>query len=453
MGFESELRTALRTAASGVTPVDDRPYDRVSAAVGRSRRRRRGGLAVAVAVAVAVGAPLALSRLADDPPDALPASRSSLPGASDAAWDDISTWPLRGGLARDAALVADVADRFRGRPILLADLDGRRVSVVVTDGEIIVATGPRGADADALERVNPEQLGMEHGGAIVVRGGTTGLIATTPDVRAVDVSRPPTVGLDGTLTRRWDRVRLADGLATTPMSEFTRVRLDSGWPVQTFTTGEGDQSAPPAEEVCAKPCSDAQLAALQTAALNARAARLLGLREEQLTTRTIHLGRVPDDLQRGVLAGGLSGSHVMLHIALTTLPQGQNLRTVWVTRVHPTRESPPLGSDPIQLLQPFPGDTASVDPVLEYERVAEGGPRSVSAWVVSPAGTAVQAVSSDPSRWPASPVVPLVGGSARVTVVASAADLAEHYQVRVVGPGGALLGTFPASEEERGLYE
>lgn len=443
MSFENELRQAMAAGAASVDPLEHHPYERVTAAVARNRRSRRitGLVALAIAAVLAISVPVALNRLGQD--STLPANRSSLPVASDPLWDQISTWPLRGSLAGDEELVAQVGERFGGRPVLLADLGQRRFAVVVTGSRLLFAVGQRGDPAQRLVDTNPDQLGSANSGAIVVVGGGQQLIATTPDVKSVEVSRNPVIGLDGKVTKQWERLPLTDGMGVGPRAELTQLRVGTydDEARQTFSTGEGD---PPADNVvCHAPCSDEELAELQVSELNKQAATIFGLSPDDVTTQTTWLGTIPMDIARQSLSPGLIGYHAMMHVAVTTLPGGQTLRSVWALPIHPTRGSTGASGGHEDLLRPIAVDQVSVMPVLHYAHHSGPGGPPVSLWVVSPGGSAVRAVSKDENRWPSSPAVPLTSGSARLDLRVSSEIFEAQYTLRVLDSRGAVLGTFP----------
>lgn len=441
MSFENELRQAMAAGAASVDPLEHHPYERVTAAVARNRRSRRitGLVALAIAAVLAISVPVALNRLGQD--STLPANRSSLPVASDPLWDQISTWPLRGSLAGDEELVAQVGERFGGRPVLLADLGQRRFAVVVTESRLVFAVGQRGDPAERLVDTNPDQLGYANSGAITVEGGRQLLVATTPDVRTAEVSGTPVIGLDGSVSKPWQTIRLTDGLGIGPSSALMNVRVGTYDVPQRFSTGEGD---PPADNVvCHAPCSDEELAELQVSELNKQAATIFGLSPDDVTTQTTWLGTIPMDIARQSLSPGLIGYHAMMHVAVTTLPGGQTLRSVWALPIHPTRGSTGASGGNEDLLRPIAVDQVSVMPVLHYAHHSGPGGPPVSLWVVNPGGSAVRAVSKDENRWPSSPAVPLTSGSARLDLRVSSEIFEAQYTLRVLDSRGAVLGTFP----------
>jgi len=443
MSFETQLRQALAAEAATVQPAEAHPYQRVSAAVTKERRRRRvtavAGLAVAAVLAISV--PLAANRLGDGKGTTLPADRSSVPVASDPLWDRISTWPLRGNLAGDEQLAADVGKRFGGRPVLLADLGQRRFALVMSEARMVFAVAQRGDPAERFVHTNGEQLGFTDSGDIVVRGASQLFIATTPDVKSAEVSRTPTIGLDGSVTRTWERLPLTDGIGTAPASPLTTLRVGTTGPPQWFSLGEDDP--PPNQLACPAPCSDEAWAGLRVKEIDASAAWHFGLTPEEVTTRTIHLGVVPTEVAKEALSPGLIGSHTVMHVVVTTLPDGQALRTVEVAHLHQSRGSVVIAGSP-ELFRPVAVDRVGLTPVLVY-RSDTGPDADLNAWIVSPGGAAVRATSDDPDRWPSSERLDLVDGGVRLRLNVTPADFEAHYSLKVLDDRGSVMGTFPTT--------
>lgn len=178
MSIENQLRDALTSHAGSIESAEVNPYERVSAAVGWNRRRRRAAAATTVAAiaAIAIGVSVVSRRLADGR-----TTPAGVPPATDGAWKSVTTWPIRGALADNSALVDSVQDKFDGRAVFVEDVDTKRVAFIVRGDQLILAAGPRGAAGQALSQ-STQMLPRTsvRTATLSVGAGSPPVIVTTP---------------------------------------------------------------------------------------------------------------------------------------------------------------------------------------------------------------------------------------------------------------------------------
>lgn len=429
MSIETQLRDALTSHAGSIESVEAHPYERVAGAVAKNRARRRtvGAAAVAVVAAIAIGVPTVSSRLADG--RTTPAGTSvKLPPATDKAWKSVTTWPTRGALAGDSALVAAIGEQFDGRPIFVEDLGPTRVAVVVSRADLVVGTGPRGAGASGMRRSSASPVSDVADGVLSMAGRGDLVVLTAPDRKSVEVSKTPDIALDGTVSRTWQPLALTKGVGHTDWTELTRLRLRGlvSWPLLGFM----DPELPPdSSEPCGDDCNLDLVKGLEKDT-NDLVANRLDLDPKTVTTTTVFNGPVSPDFV-GPELGSPAVTEQILHVMHTRLPGGQILRTAQIRSGDITfslQETNPIDArrpNDVPLIAALAGETDDV-------------PLSVNVFVAN--GTAVRAVSDSPSVWPSSNIVPLTGHVARFDLPVSYVDFGGNYRLEVLD-GDRVIST------------
>jgi hypothetical protein len=436
MSLETQLRDALTSHAGSIESVEAHPYERVAGAVAKNRTRRRtvGAAAVAVVAAIAIGVPAVSSRLGTD---ALPAS--PVPAASDKAWSSVRTWPLRGALAGNRDLVDAVQDKFDGRAVFVEDVDTRRVAFIVRRDQLIIASGPRGAAGKDLSlKDQVEAPNIREDSLLSVSAGDSLVIVTTPDRTSAEVSGTPRIGVDGSVTRSWEKLPLSGGIGRTAFTPLTRFRLGSFvGPVFPLTKDAEKTTLNPCEDGCTGP--RATIEARTTADI----ARTLEMDPAQISTTTLFNGEVP----REIATAGATASDTprpTLLVMHSRLPGGQVLRTA-VLRSADAERSMNLGgpidarrADAVPLLISANG-TSIKEPALP------SAPTQVRIFVAS--GTGLRAVSGSTK----SAVIPISGHFANFSLPVSPADF-WAYRFEVL-EGGTSLGTFTVTAPMTDAFE
>jgi len=440
MSIESQLREALASHAASIEPAEGYPYERVSGAVAKNRTRRRtvGAAAVAVVAAFAIGVPSVSSRLADG--RTTPAGTSaSLPPATDKAWKSIATWPTRGSLARDTALVDAIGEQFDGRPIFVEDVGATRVALVVVSGkDVVVGTGRQGAAASEMQRSSSGPTSEITNGVLGISGGDELFIFTTPDRTSVEVSKTPDIALDGTVSRTWQPLPLTQGLGRTAWTDLTRFRAGAGVtrPRLGFMDDEDTTDGIP----CEGGACNRDPVATQERDINELVARLMDLDPKVVTTRTVFNGAVPSDFRTPGVSSD-SGS-ARLHVLHSQLPGGQVLRSAML------RDQNEMQS--IEIARPIDANHAAAVPLISF-----GSGKSAEAptkvRVVVPGGTSVRAVSDRPALWPSSAVIPLSNHVASFEVPVSPAAFDENYRLEVLD-GVRVVGVIRTTQLVADLY-
>lgn len=435
MSIETELRDALTSHAASIEPLEAHPYERVSAAVVRTRTRRRavGAAAVAVVAAIAIGVPTLSSRLADG--RLTPAGTSlTLPPAGDKAWNSVRTWPLRGALAGNTALVDAVEEKFDGRAVFVEDVDTQRVAFIVRGDQLIVASGPRGTAGESLTLSSQVEAPNIRDDSLLSTGaGKSLIIVTTPDRTSAEVSGTPEIALDGTVTRSWAKLSLADGIGRTDLSPLTRFRLD--WftgPVQFPLTKDAEMTA-------LNPCKDGCTGPRTTTESDTTAdiARTLGLDPSQITTTTLFNGAVPPEVTAfgPTTSGTQAPSLLVMH---SRLPAGQILRTAALRSADAQRS--------INLSGPIDARRATAVPLLISANGNDmAAPTNVRVFVAS--GTSLRVFDGKTSA-----VFPVTGHIANFTLPVPTAEFWESYRFEV-RDGGRSLGTFPVTNPMSDPFE
>ncbi|WP_040883905.1 hypothetical protein [Janibacter sp. HTCC2649] len=420
MSIETQLRDALTSHAGSIESVEAHPYERVAGAVAKNRTRRRtvGAAAVAVVAAIAIGVPTVSSRLADG--RTTPAGNSAnLPPATDKAWKSVTTWPTRGSLAGDTALVAAIGKQFDGRPIFVEDLGSTRVAVVVSRSDLVVGTGPAGAAAADMRRSSSGPISDVTDGVLSMVGTNDLIVLTTPDRTFYEMSRTPDIALDGTVSRSWQKAPLIAGFGRNDWTELSRLRLGAfvGQPRLGFMTGVETTEGVPCE---GGTCNREPVAA-QERDTNDLVARMLGLDRKAVTTETVFNGAVPRDFRTPGLTSDSGASH--LHVMHSRLPGGQVLRSALLRDDNEVMR--------IELGRPIDAIRAESVPIISF-----GSGKSAEApttiHVVVPSGTAVRAVSDSPALWPSSAVVPLTNHVATFKVPVSPGAFDQNYRIEVL---------------------
>lgn len=426
MSIETQLRDALVAHASSIDPAETHPYERVSAAVGRNRTRRRaaGAAAVAAIAAIAIGVPAVSSHLADG--RTTPAGTSTtLPPATDKAWNSVTTWPTRGALAGNTSLVDAVQDKFKGRAVFVEDVDTARVAFIVRKDQLIVASGPRGAAGQALTQSSQITApNIREDSVLSVGAGSSLVILTTPDRTSAEVSGTPDIALDGTVTRTWTRLPLDGGIGRAALSPLTRFRLGSFvGPVQ-FPLMQHTESTSPGP--CTVDCQVSQ--ATQESDTTAHIARTLDQDPAKIETTTVFNGEIPPDSTSGSTTEGTPpASLLVMH---SRLPGGQIIRTAVF------RSGDGLRS--IDSVRPIDARRAAAVPfVINATGDDTLGPTRVSVFVAS--GTGLRAASDGDT----SAVIPISGQLAIFTLPIPPGDF-WSYRLEVLDRGTSL-GTFPVT--------
>jgi len=418
MSIETQLRAALRDEASTVPGPETDPYARVAAAVGRNRRQRRviGAGLVAMVAAIAIGVPTVMSRLDDQ---ALPSGQVQLPAATDKAWRSISTWPTRGELATDTALVKDIGDAFDGRPIFVEDVGYTRIAFVISGDRLVVATGHLESVAAEMGRATEGPAAdFARDGVLSVGSGSELVVLTTPDQQSAEVSATPTIGRDGTVTRTWSPLPLVDGVGRTSMTPLTRLRLGGHTGGVAFALGNDTQTS---EQTCEEPCNTDLPVWLELSTTN-EIARMLGIDAATIETETAFRGPVTRDFRTPGL-NTTSSDSPRLHIMLSRLAGGQVLRSAVLED----------GGEDLQLEigRPLDASRAAVTPLISFGS-GKSAKSPTTVHVVAPSGTAVRAVSDSPALWPSSAIVPLTNQVASFEVPVSPSAFDENYRIEVL---------------------
>ncbi|MFC7486209.1 hypothetical protein ACOCJ7_13250 [Knoellia sp. CPCC 206453] len=447
MSIETQLRDALTSHAGSIESMEAHPYERVAGAVAKNRTRRRtvGAAAVAVVAAIVIGVPTVSSRLADG--RATPAGSSAhVPPPTDKAWRNIATWPTRGELANDPALVAKVDAKFSGRTIFIEDMGAERVALIANNtGTLVFATGPRGAVANLSS--GQENPTTDYGDQLLsIAGGGQLVFLTTPNRESVEVSVVPEVGLDGSVKRSWATIALPQGLGRTTWTPLTRYRLGDTAGAVDFLAGDGGVPLPEPSP-CPGECPTEDRRAMVENTADLAAARLYGLAQERITTRTSYVGDVPADITARLIEGAPKDTSATLQVTFSTLPEGQVLRTVHIA----VEDSNPEHSVSLELANPVPASTPDIKPIVLNQVGQDSG--STTAWVVAPGAAAVQAVSKDTDLWPSSGRLPLKGGAARIELPVDQLYFQSQYDLRVFDASGRALGTYPVLPSDARTYE
>lgn len=441
MSLETELREALAARAASVESRESDPYARVHTAVTSSRRRRRAVAAaslVAVA-ALAVGLPALTTQLRDGPGVTAPATREPLPAADNTLWRSIGSWPVRGALADDNALVRAIEERFDGRTIFVEDVAQTRVALMTAGGQLTLVTGRRGSAADALSTtssVSLSELGSDH--VITLSGQGALVVLTTPGLTSAEVSGTPAIALDGAVSRSWRPISLTGRVGRSTSVPLSLVRVGGliGSPGLTFGDEDRSSTAPP----CGDPCGADDLAALEDREVDEEVAHALVLDPAEVDTRTTWRGEVPSEIASRVTGDAPAGARSSVQVVLSTLPGGQVLRTV-VVRTESANQS---SSWDVERLNPVAAATAEVRPVVLATAGRPSG-SGLTAWVLAPTGSTVRAVSPRPTVWPTSNTAPVRDGVARLEVGVDNAVLEQEYAMEVRGADGSFVGTWPAA--------
>ncbi|MFC7491146.1 MULTISPECIES: hypothetical protein [unclassified Knoellia] len=425
MSIENQLRDALTSHAGSIESVEANPYERVSAAVGRNRRRRRAAVATTIAAvaALAIGVPAVSSRVADGR-----TTPAGLPPATDKAWNSVTTWPLRGALAGDGALVDAVQDKFDGRAVFVEDVDTRRVALVVRGDQLIIAAGPRGAEGQALSQNT--QVGapnIRQDSLVSVAAGSALVIITTPDRTSAEVSGTPDIALDGAVTRSWATLPLTGGIGRTALTPLTRFRLGSSvGPVFPLTKEAEKTTLNPCEDGCTGP--RATIEARTTADI----ARTLELDPSRISTTTLFNGEVPREIATAEAPASDTPRPTLL-VMHSRLPGGQIVRTAVLRSADAERSmnlSGPIDArraDAVPLLL-FVNGTSIKEPALPT------APTKVRIFVAG--GTGLRAVLGSTK----SAVIPITGHFANFSLPVSPTDFWAHrFEVL---ERGTSLGTF-----------
>ncbi|MEO7270342.1 MAG: hypothetical protein ABIW49_14165 [Knoellia sp.] len=419
MSIETQLRDALTSHASSIESVEAHPYERVAGAVARNRNRRRsvGAAVVAVVAAIAIGVPTVSSRLADG--RTTPAGTSvQLPPATDKAWKSVRTWPTRGALAGDTALVAAIGEQFDGRPIFVEDLGSTRVALVVSRADLVVGTGPRGAAAADMRRSSSSPVSDVSDGVVSMVGSRELVVLTTPEWTSIGVSKTPDIALDGTVSRTWQRLPLIKGVGRTEGTELTRLRQN--WNFIRPLLGFRDDEAATKLAPCEGECTQEHVAA-QERETNALVSELMDLDPRTVTTETVFNGAVAPDFATPGLNSDVGTAH--LHLMLSRLPGGQVLRSATL-RDDDEKYSMELG-------RPVDASRAMAVPLISFGS-GKSAEAPTTVHVVVPSGTAVLAVSDSPSRWPSSARIPLTNHMATFEVPVSPGVFDENYRLEVL---------------------
>jgi hypothetical protein len=450
MSIETQLREALAARAEELSPSHEDVYARVSGAVRTSQLRRRsatvGALAALAAVAVVVPNLASSSQRTTTPAH----TQTVVPGPSDPRWSSMATWPTRGGLAGDSALVAAVADTAAGHVVFIDDVASKRVAIVVDpeQKQIAIIDGEAGAPAAGLgvETRGEAAPTLEGNVLTLTVDQSRTVILTTPDVRTAEVSDRPDIHVDGTVSRQWQTVKLADGMAQAPVgSPVLRVRVAGADHSPMFGVGQA-----PGSEDLEQPtvCGDCRGDAFQSTMVSfARdsVSLLLGVPADQVETDAVYAGPVDPALAEaaGLPDATRPGAQTLLFVGHSTLPGGQVLQTAQLTLHGKDGTGQTMG---FGTAVPIDARTAFDRPfVLAGTDGRDGESRNgVRVQVFAHTGASVQLVSEAPTIWPSSGVLPLRAATARVDLSGvRLPDFNAHYQVVVRDAAGSELGRYP----------
>ncbi|GAA4714917.1 hypothetical protein GCM10025782_09180 [Pedococcus ginsenosidimutans] len=454
MSIETQLREALSARADDVDGPAFDPYERVAGAVVTHRRRRRAA-AVGTVAALAAVAVLVPSLVRGDDHRTTPAKHTQVvPGPSDPRWKSLSTWPLRGSLAKDTALVQAVADRFGTQHVLYAaDLPTSRVVVgwdpeADTDGKLTMYSGPRGGSADTLALVSSDGGGL--GDAVTIREhadtNSTLVVLARPGVTEAAVSASVQIGTDGSVTRDAFRpVDLTDGMYVGPLegspATLTRVRVGDA------AAGRVSLMAPATEapqvdqgSVCLN-CKGEDFRVKAEAGMGAGVAINLGLRPQDVTTTTRYFGVIDPATAHRLWVGDtdVPGAVTRLMVTDSTLPGGQVLRSALV--VVTAKDGSAASTIELATGVPIDAATAESHPFV----VRSSGPETstMSYEVFAPGAAKVRLVSpTSPTIYPPTEMLTLRNGTALATTP-SWSDQSTPYEVEAYAADGSLLGRWP----------
>ncbi|KGN34347.1 hypothetical protein N802_13470 [Knoellia sinensis KCTC 19936] len=434
--METQLREALSAEAASVSSTELHPYERVAGAVTRSRRRRRaaGAAAVVAAAAIAVAVPMFSSQIGDRTTTPAEYSRT-LPGVNDPAWRSISTWPTRGGLAHDAALVERLDEKFSGRTIFVEDMGDERLALIANDtGTLVFATGPRGAAPSHLSGMTETPVTDHSDEVLGVAGGGNLVVLTSPDRTTAEVSIAPEVAPDGTISRSFRPLSLEHGMGRSEWAISTRFKVDGYSGAAQFIMDTSTESELPCG---GKPCGSDVTEANERDA-TATTARLLGLDPARVSTETVFMGPVPHSFATSEELS--SGEKPVLHVMHSTLPNGAIVRTAWLRS--------DTEAQAVEMGQPIDASRADTVPIIVASLGNSPNSTSVSVFVAS--GTAVRAVGDAP--WPSSEAARLTNHVATFEVGVSPEAFQENFRLEVL-EGDRVIGVVRATPPNTGLYD
>jgi hypothetical protein len=448
MSIESQLREELSARADEVDGPAFDPYQRVARAVVTDRRRRRAAAVGAVA-AVAAVAVLVPSLVRGDDHRTTPAKHSQVvPGPSDPRWNTLSTWPTRGGLAQDTTFLDAVREQFGSARILYAaDLDTTRVVVSWspesgTDGTLTMYSGRRGGTAQDLVEVSSASGGLDDVVSLREHADNDSrlVVLAAPSVRSIGVSPTVRIDPDGTVTRADYRVEhLTDGVWSGQLSgapaHMVRVRVvgkESGPVTLLGRTSRPDDGT----SICLS-CTGADYLAKAEAAMASGVATLLGVPSRDARPSTVYDGPVDPAVAKLVGAENLAGSTLRLTVVDTAVG-GATVRSALLSII----AKDGTNASTIELSDGTPVDSRSAGQRPFVLRGTDQRQSTRSVQVFAPKAAGVQLVSSSPTIYPSTPRVPVVDGSARVTVPVWSTD-STPYEVATYDAQGRRLGTWP----------
>ncbi|HYY10359.1 MAG TPA: hypothetical protein VE781_05435 [Kineosporiaceae bacterium] len=232
--LEDELRAAFAAATSDLPPTRD-PWARTTRAVARSRARRRAGALAALAVASVI----VLVAVVHTPARPVPPP----PAGPQVTDPDVRTWPTRGSLAGDAALLARVravapgADKGTVLSVpFLGAVDGRDVALAIVPAlddqgrsrlKLVTLSGSPSRPVDQWERSDGLLPSGEESDPVVplLSAGLAGddgrsrlVVLTLTGRVSVAYSERPAVDDQGAVSRRYREIPLRDGVGTVSWS-------------------------------------------------------------------------------------------------------------------------------------------------------------------------------------------------------------------------------------------
>ncbi len=451
MSLETQLRDALAARADDIDGPAADPYERVSGAVTASRRRRRTAAvgAVAAVAALAVLVP-SLGQGGDRPTQPAKHTQVVVPGPDDSRWGSISTWPTRGSLAADTALLTAVGNRFGSAHVLYAeDLPTSRVVVTWDSGtdsdeKLTMFAGPRGGSAQDLVEVSSAGGGLSD--VVLLRehadNDSTLVVLARPDVAGAAISRSVQIGLDGSVTRDAFRpVRLTDGMYSELLQDsppsLTRVTAGDLPSTRVTLTGLPSVSVEDRGSICLN-CTGDDVRAQAEKAMGSAVAVTLGLDPATVTATTRYLGPVDRALASRLGMGESSGGTTRLIVVDSTLSTGQVLRSSVVM----TQAKDGSAASTMELASGVPIDaaTAGVRPFVLHGSASEAA--TMSYEVFAPDAATVRLVSSSPSIYPPTPMLTPRGGAVLATTPSWSPDTTP-YEVEAYDASGTSLGRWP----------
>lgn len=230
--IEDEVREALwRSTDTLSTPPD--AYARVMDVVDAHRRRRRATVAAGTVAAALLAGFFGVSTGTVDVRNLHLTPTTERVVDRVPSWGFQADWPARGPLATDEGFTDEFTRLYGTEHRLLYAEDGaagRVVIAVSASQEAVLFTGPSGADLAALQRIpGPRITTRDVAVAVPEDGGHLIVVAMPKHLTDAWISIPA-VARDGSVSRSWEQIPVADGIgrafATDPIGV---VRLETSF--------------------------------------------------------------------------------------------------------------------------------------------------------------------------------------------------------------------------------